>query len=405
MSPVVVTGLGTVLSCGAGAEALAAALEAGEPALAEIDRSAGQHPPRASRLAALAQHVDLSPWLAPGRARRMSWPSRYAVAAATLALDSARLPAEARAGGTLAVALGTAFGTARYAEEMVRAILLQGPEAASPFHFSESVANAPAAQVAIACAARGANVAVTQREAGPPLAVALAAREVELGRCDWALAGATEEINPLVHAVLARFRALARPEADGGEAARPFDRRRTGFLAAEGSSVLLLEREEEARRRGAPLLARVRGWERGFDPTAAAHGWGRDPRRLADRLRRGLRRMGLTPDDLDLVVSGASGSVGGDRLEAGVLRALWPAGPPPVLAPKAVSGEYAGGQLAAAVLALGGRGLAPTAGFAEPDPDLGVTPWAGGPLPPPRRLLASALAVGGAAAWLVLEAA
>ena len=94
----------------------------------------------------------------------------------------------------------------------------------------------------------------------------------------------------------------------------------------------------------------------------------------------------------------------GDRLEAGVLRAAWDGAPlPPVVAPKAVTGEYAGGHLAAAVLAAAGRPFGATAGFAEPDPECGVVPHDGAPLPPPRRVLAASLAAGGAAAWVILE--
>jgi 3-oxoacyl-(acyl-carrier-protein) synthase len=114
-----------------------------------------------------------------------------------------------------------------------------------------------------------------------------------------------------------------------------------------------------------------------------------------------------SPGAVDRIASGAAGSRAGDRLEARVLRAAWGEAPlPPVLAPKGVTGEYGGGFLAAAVLAaagLPGAADGPAAGFAEPDPELGVSPHDGSPLPPPRLLLASSLAAGGAASWLLLE--
>lgn len=398
---IVVTGLGTVLASGAGAEALAAALAFGAPRLTPIEDHAGFRSRRRPGHAALARHVDLSRWLPAARARRMSLPSRYAAAAAAMALtDAGRGP-----GGedeSVAVALATAFGTANYAEELVREILIQGPENASPSLFSESVANAPAAQVAIAAGARGANLAVTQREAGPLLAVILAARELRLGRSVFALAGCYEEVNPLIHAVLRRFRALAADE--GGTAARPFDRDRTGFVAAEGSTVLALERAADAAARGARPLARLVAWEQAFDATATAHGWGTGAEALSARLEAGLARRGVSPASIDRVVSGASGSVAGDALEAAVLRRLFAGAVPPVLAPKGVTGEHAGGQLAAAVLAASGAPAWRTAGFHTPDPALAVAPHDGSPLPPARRVLASALAAGGAAAWLVLDA-
>ena len=65
-----------------------------------------------------------------------------------------------------AVVLATAYGPSSVTEELEEQILLQGPEAASPALFAESVANAPAAQVARITGARGANLTVTAREAG-----------------------------------------------------------------------------------------------------------------------------------------------------------------------------------------------------------------------------------------------
>jgi hypothetical protein len=47
--------------------------------------------------------------------------------------------------------------------------------------------------------------------------------------------------------------------------------------------------------------------------------------------------------------------------------------------------------------------FAATAGFSEPDPELGVIPHGGGPLPPANITLVTSLASGGAASWLLLE--
>jgi 3-oxoacyl-(acyl-carrier-protein) synthase len=134
--------------------------------------------------------------------------------------------------------------------------------------------------------------------------------------------------------------------------------------------------------------------------------WGRGHEPLARAARRMLDRAGLVPRDIDLVVSGASGSVSGDRLEADTLHALWDGAPlPPVLAPKAVTAEYGGAQLAAAILATAGTEFGPTAGYETIDPRLRIAPHGGGTLPAPRHVLVTALAGGGAGAWIVLERA
>jgi len=338
-----------------------------------------------------------------------------AVAAARMALADAGLADGGEAWKAVAeeaaLVLATAYGPSSVTEELEEQILVTGPEAASPALFAESVANAPAAQVARLTGARGANLTVTAREAGGLLAVRQAAAEIAAGRSPLALAGIVDEITDLLQAVLDRSGALARSRRgrSGAEppVARPFDRRRAGFVTGEGSALLVLEAEERAASRGRRPLATVAAAGTAFDPTAPRAGWGTGHAALGAALRRTLERAGLAPGDLDLVVSGASGARAGDRLEALTLREAWGGEAlPPVVAPKGVTGELGGGVLAAGVLSLEGAAFGPSPGFLRPDPELGLVPWAGGPFPyPVRRALLTTLAVGGGAAWVVLEAA
>jgi 3-oxoacyl-[acyl-carrier-protein] synthase II len=336
----------------------------------------------------------------------MSFPSKLVVAAARMALAEAGIGVTEAGGPRTGVYLATAFGSSLSTEKLLKQILLEGAEAAQPFCFSECVANAPAAQLAIAVGARGPNVTLTQRESGPLLAVARGAQAVREGRVDRALAGAVEEVTPLLHALLDRFGALARAEGSRAEMPRPFDRRRNGFLAGEGATLLVLEREDEARARGAWVLARV-GWSgAAFDATASVSDWGDGHVPLAAALRAGLDEVPGGAAGVAAIVSGASGTRRGDRLEARVLCAAWGAVPlPPILVPKAVVGEYGGGILASGLLALEGAPFGLTPGFAEPDPEVGVAPHGGGALEIPWRVLLTGLAAGGAAGWLVLERA
>jgi len=399
---VVVSGWSAVGAFGAGRAALAAALSGEVPAASQVvDRSAGWHRRGGSRRGLVAADVDLSAWLDPAPARRMSPPARFAVAAARQALVDSGLTNADHA--ETAVVVGTAFGPACVSEQLVEQILRQGPANASPALFTESVASAAAGQIALVLGARGPSLALTEREASDLLALAEGARLVASGAAARALVVVVDEVTPMLHATLDRFRALARPEADGREVARPFDRRRSGGLAAEGAAVLVLETAAAAAARGARPRARCVAFARGFDPTAPAWSWGRGAPALARTLARGLARGGVDRASLELVVSGASGAVAGDRLEAAVLREVFGAALPPVAAPKGALGAYGGGHLAAALLAAEGAAIGGATGFLEADPELGVVPR--GRAAPARRLLVSALAAGGAAAWAVLDAA
>jgi 3-oxoacyl-(acyl-carrier-protein) synthase len=402
--------VGTLGAWGGGSDRLAAALVAGVPLTSEVDRSAGYHLSCSARRACLVPAGELAGWLSPAESRRMSPPSKLAVAASRMALRCAGLAnvtegsgEEAGTAVMTAVIIATAFGPSTNTEALLKQILFEGPEAASPSLFMESVANAPAAQIAIALKARGSSLTICQREAGPLLALGTGAAEIATGRAGRVLAGAVDEMTPLLHALLDRFGALARGKSGDEELARPFDSRRNGFLAGEGATVVVLESESSLAARGGRALARLLSWGSAFDPTAPPAGWGHGHQALARSLRRTLERAGLSPSGVDLVVSGASGARDGDRLEAEVLRAVWEGSPlPPVAVPKAVTGEYGGGLLGAAVLAAAGSPLGPTSGFGEPDPELGIVPHDGSPLRPPGVVLATSLAAGGAAAWVVL---
>lgn len=398
----VVTGLGVVGPCGVGTAALARALGAGCPAASEVDRTAGYHHGDGSRLAALVPKVDLARWVPPAQARRLGMPSRWAAGAARMALEDAGAPSVE--GRRVAVVLATSFGAVLFTEKLVRQILDEGPESAQPFYFSECVANAAAGQTAIALGARGANVTITQREAGPLLALARGAQEVREGRADVALVGAADEMTPLLHALLDRYEATARARGAREEAPRPFDAARNGVLAGEGAAVLVVEREDDAIARGAAPIARIAASASAFDPTASESDWGDGATPLSRALAAALERAGCPLDGIDRVVSGASGARRGDRLEGLVLRALWGGRDlPPVLAPKAVVGEYGGGILASGVLAMRGVRFGAPVHFEGPDPEMLIAPHDGTPLDPPRRALMSSLAAGGAAAWVVLE--
>ena len=424
---IVVTGWGAVGPSGAGREAMVQAFREGGPPLREVDRSGGYHRERGSRLAAsIGTDLDLSAWISPRQARRMSPPSRLAVASARMAFEQAGLDESEAAERNTAVVTSTSFGPSSYTEDLMRQILLDSPTAASPFLFSEAVANAPAAQVALLLKAKGPNLTVTQRESGPLLALAHGAETLRRGRAGLAVVAAADESNALLHSVLDRFGVLAGSRArkdvasDGREVARPFDLRRNGFVLGAGATALLLETAESAATRDARPLATLRATVTAFDPGSHEAGWSADPQPLAKALRHGLHRNGIDPASIDFIVAGASGTREGDRLEALVLRRalLGDQAPdldtllPTVLAPKAYTGEHGGSSLAGAMLACdpptgstsdGGAPLAATPGFREVDPELGLVPFQGGSLPPSRRVLVSTLAAGGSSVWVVFD--
>lgn len=402
---VVITGLGVVAGPDCGTDALAASLRGVTMKTVAVDDRQGYHAAGSSRRAVLSTGVDLSRWVPPAVARRMSPPSRFAVAASQMALMQAGLT-NAVGGVSTGVVLSSSLGPVTSTEQLLDTARRDGPQAVSPFAFAESVANAAAGQVAIVTKAQGPNLTILQREAGTLTAVGRGAALIASGQVVRVLAGTVDEMPPLLHALIGRFDALARPDATGAEIARPFDANRSGFVVAEGAVVVVLEREDLAIARGARSLGRIRGFASAFDATAPRLGWGNGSATLAGAVRRMLTSAGCATEDITRIVSGASGSIAGDRIEADVLNAVWAGGPlPPILVPKAYVGQYGGGFLAGAVLSVAGGLFGKTPGFTCADPALGIQPFAGGVLAPAPLSLFTTVGSGGSASWLLVESA
>ncbi len=394
---VAISGWGTVSACGAGRESFARAVAEGRSCASQIERSDVYHRPSSARLAGLVAAESLSTRLKPAQARRMSRPSRIGLVAALEAVEhrGSDTPQDWEHAATF---VGTSFGPCSFSESLLKQVFEEGPTAASPMLFTESVANAAAAQIALRLKARGPSLTVTQREASGVLAVGQAVQGIVEGASTAAIAGAVDEMSPLLHAVLDRFGALARARRGLDEAARPFDLERNGYVAAEGATMVCLDLEDVASR----PLAKVLGTVAAFDPSAPPTGWGTG-RGLATSLSRGLERLDVDPGSIDVIVAGASGARDGDRLEATVLEEVWGNELPPVVAPKSVTGDFGGSGLAAALLLCEGRRFGATPGFSTADPTLGLRPITRSIELTPHRVLLSAPAAGGAIAWLVLE--
>jgi len=83
-----------------------------------------------------------------------------------------------------------------------------------------------------------------------------AARAIQEGRCDMALAGSSEAIDPLFAAGFSKMRVLA-DGTDPAVSCMPFDVRRKGFVMGEGAGMFVIERLDHALARGAKIYAEV----------------------------------------------------------------------------------------------------------------------------------------------------
>lgn len=354
MTRIPITGIGVVAPDAIGLDAFRALLASGRSAIAPIERfdTAGL----SAHTAALLRDFRPRDFIPPMKLRRMSGLSRMAVAAARLAIDDRGGKVDDRSG----VAIGTAFGAVQTSVDYMTEYVEKGASLASPQLFAESVANAPGSHIAIEHDLRGVNVTVTQRESSVLAAAMYASSQIVKGSIPAALIGGVDEVSEISFGVLARLGAL-------GEVARPFDRRRNGFVAGEGSAVFIAEAVPSRK-----PYAYLSGFAIGRDVTATTSDWGHDDEKIAAVMHAAMNDAEIV--DVDAIYASANSTIRADAVEAKAIARLFD-DRVPVVATKGVFGEYAAGgalQLAAAILAIDEQALHASVGFEEGD--LPVTP-------------------------------
>ena len=374
-SQVVVTGIGATTPLGGDLPTSWSRLLAGESGVRELADfvAAGLDVRIGGRLA-----VEPAERLGANRCRRLDRSQQAAVVAAGEAWRWAGEPAVEPE--RLAVAVGTGVGgvgTVLAQDEIRRT---RGQRMMSPYAMPMLLPNVPASAVALELSARAGTFAPAGACASGCEALLLGATLIAAGRADVAVVGGAEApLTPLVVAAFDRLRGLSRRPGDPREAARPFAADREGFVIAEGAAMLVLERADHARARGAEALGMVAGCGVTSD---AFHVTTPDPRGQVRAVRDALRSAGLRGSDIAHVSAHATGTPVGDRVEADAI-AEAVGSHPAVTSVKGALGHLLGGSgpLAAAFALLTMRdGLIPaTANLDGQDPEIKLDVVAGRP--------------------------
>jgi 3-oxoacyl-[acyl-carrier-protein] synthase II len=398
-SRVVVTGVGTVNPLARSAGAFARALRAGTCAIAPLtlfDPSGYR-----SRIAAEVPAAEPPRFLPPPLRRRASRADVFALLAAAEALADSRLEVAA-APARVGLVLGGTTGGMLRAEACLRARIegrlrryRPGPLLGAPIGTSADL-------VAAAFGIAGPRLTLSTACSSSANALGTALDWLRLGRADAVVAGGTES---LCVTIFAGFNAL---HALSVEPCRPFDRRRDGLSLGEGAAVLVLEREERAARRGAPVHAELLAYGTSADAhhLTAPHPEGTG---AVLAMRRALARAGVEPAAIDYVNTHGTGTPLNDAVETAAIKAVFGRAAARLAASstKAAVGHTLGAagaiEALATVLALRDGFLPPTVNLEEPDPacDLDFVPRASRPAAL-RLALSNSYGFGGNNTCLVL---
>lgn len=357
---VVVTGMGAVTSLGHDVASLWSGLTRGVRAFVPGERV---------------------PWISPvedgwdtglrGAIRRQTDRcTRLAVVAADEALRQADLIEDDRR-HEMTVVVGTSVGGIGSLAEEIAGCAVNGLDHMGPLALPRGLLNMVAANLSIHFDLRGESLTTCSACASGTVAIGEGYLRLSHGEADLALVGGAEA--PIVPEAVEAFRRLGALSAGARLelASVPFSRHRSGFVVGEGAGMLVLEREEHARARGATVLGRVVGYGGSSDAhhRIAPH---QDGMRRA--VSKALRRVRV--EDIGYVNAHGTSTGLNDSTESAVLAELLPHRPP-VSSTKACHGHTLGAagaiEAIATLEALRHRRVIPNHGVPREDIDEAVT--------------------------------
>jgi 3-oxoacyl-[acyl-carrier-protein] synthase II len=260
---VVVTGMGAISPVGNSIEEFEANIKAGKSGISLIEAFPTDGYP--VRIAGEVKNFKPDTWIERKDARKMARFTQFAVAAARQALEAAHLiaPGERKVadGARIGVALGNGIGGFEIVTEGFRKLFDAGPSRMPPLTVPMMIGNEAAGNIAIYFGLKGpAYTQVTACASGAD-ALGQGLMMLRAGVCDVVVSGGTEAcVLPFAIGGFSVLKTLSTRNDAPQEASRPFSKDRDGFVLGEGAGVLVLETEEHALRRGAPILAEFAGY-------------------------------------------------------------------------------------------------------------------------------------------------
>ncbi len=238
-------------------------------------------------------------------------------------------------------------------------------------HNPRTVLNNPAGEITMSLGITGPHYSIGAACAAGNASLIQGVQMLRLNEVDMALAGGISESTGSF-GIFASFKAQgALGEADDPrQACRPFDLSRNGIVVSEGACVYVLERLETALDRGAKIYGEIVGYAINSDARDFVLPYAT---RQAQCMQLALDRAGLSPEDVDLINTHATGTRQGDIEECKAIAEVFGNASPHINNTKSIIGHAMG---AAGVLELAGNLPAfddhlvhPTINVTELDPE------------------------------------
>ena len=385
---VVITGMGVISPSGKDLPTLWKNVRGGISAAAPVTRFDTSKLP--VKIAAEVKDFDVSEFIKSRKPGRFDLTIQYGVAAATLAVRDSGLDFHTLDPDRVGVVEGTTIsGTESILKTRDTYVANDGNyRSLHPYNLVASYCGEGSSTISMHLGIQGHAVTYCSGCASGSDAIGYASRLIRSDDIDVALGGGAEESMEMLHIGLCRLRTMTEQTGPPGEAMRPFDRSRDGFLLGEGAAFFVLEELSHALGRGARIYAEVAGHGQSCE---AYHATDPHPDGLGYKraLEKALRHARIAPNEVDYINAHGSATPLNDPVETRAVKAVFRehAKHLALSATKPVTGHLMGasGALETMICALSiwHQEIPPTINLREPDPacDLDYVPGEARPYP------------------------
>ncbi len=243
------------------------------------------------------------------------------------ALAHAGLQMDDRTGPRTACLIGSALNGSDALRIAIENYTQKGPLKVSPYLLPNLCANLPSGKAGMLLGFTGAIFSPQGACASGNHAIALGARMIRDGDCDFVLAGGAETC--LIPEIIQGFSNMwatikveesDRAYADPTQASRPFSVDRKGFVLSEGGGVVVLAADEMISALGLVPKAEVLGVGMSSD---AHHFTLPHQETIVRAMQQAIEDAGLLPQDIQYINAHGTSTLKGDKIEADCLRQVF----------------------------------------------------------------------------------
>jgi len=291
--------------------------------------------------------------------------AQFSVVAAKEAVSQSGIVFNEENGYRSAVICGTSIGGVHAQEQTYIDLYRENKSRVHPLSIPKTMPNGAASNVSMQMGITGPVYTISTACASSNHAIGNAFWLIRNGLCDQALAGGSE--TPFTYTFLKAWEAIRVVAPD---TCRPFSKTRQGMILGEGSGMILLETLENAKKRGAEILAEIVGFGMSSD---ASHITKPDQKGAERAMKLAMEDAKMNVEQVGYINAHGTGTLVNDTMEVAAIKNVFGnhANELPISSTKSMHGHALGAtsslEAVATIMALKNGILPPTANFEEVD--------------------------------------